>query len=85
MIIKKMMSIFVFFIISSIVFAETDLETKSSTQYDSQSELKNNNNKIEQNSLQKQTNKQPQKKWPPTFYPSEKINADSSVSFPVDI
>ena len=25
------------------------------------------------------------KKWPPTFVPSEKISADSSVSFPADI
>ncbi|MCP3851953.1 MAG: hypothetical protein GY694_17210 [Gammaproteobacteria bacterium] len=25
------------------------------------------------------------KAWPETFIPSEKINADSSVSFPVDI
>ena len=49
----------------------------------------NNREKTNQNTVQTQSQKQikkrVQKNWPPTFYPSEKINADSSVSFPVDI
>jgi len=38
------------------------------------------------NSKERQVNESSQKKhWPSTFIPTEKINADSSVSFPVDI
>ena len=44
-----------------------------------------NNNETSKEIIKEKTMKKKQTKWPPTFIPSEKINADSSVSFPVDI
>jgi len=43
------------------------------------------NNETSKEVLKEKKTKKKQKNWPPTFIPSEKINADSSVSFPVDI
>ena len=44
-----------------------------------------NNNETSKEVIKEKTKKKKQTNWPPTFIPSEKINADSSVSFPVDI
>lgn len=35
--------------------------------------------------IKKEPQKRNKKEWPPTFVPSEKIGADSSVAFPIDI
>ena len=48
-------------------------------------EIKNNDASNIKEKSKQSSNKKQQKQWPPIFVPSEKINADSSVSFPVDI
>ena len=55
--------------VTSFVFAELDKEKNIS----------------EEQKQKKETKKKKQKNQTPTFKPSEKIKADTSVSFPVDI
>ncbi|MCW8932106.1 MAG: hypothetical protein OQL19_17975 [Gammaproteobacteria bacterium] len=56
---------------SAMVYAEKETQTNSSS--------------ASEDRAKKINREKQQTQWPPTFVPSEKIDADSSVSFPVDI
>lgn len=71
---RLLFMIFFLFEYSSLASAENEINEKYQSNNETSKEVK-----------KEKMMKKKQPKWPPTFIPSEKINADSSVSFPVDI
>ena len=69
-----MMSFCIFFTLVQFVYAEIDTKKND-----------NKNRPTAVTPIKKEQQKSKIKEWPPTFIPSEKIGADSSVAFPIDI
>jgi len=69
-----LMSFCIYFVVIQWVYAEMDSKKKE-----------NKNIPTAVTPIKKEQQKIKKKEWPPTFIPSEKIGADSSIAFPIDI
>ncbi len=79
---KIILCCFILIFFSEIVYTQ---ENSDPSGLDQNTTKKVDSNNHKQNSEKNNLKKKALKNWPATFVPSEKINADSSVSFPVDI
>lgn len=80
---RILISAFVFLESGAHVYAQDNINSKLQSNAETYAEKDTNNSA--QAIPEQKPEKQQQTDWPRNFIPSEKIKADSSVSFPVDI